>query len=114
MAILPPAPSESITNPAGAYFWNDWYTKLRDIVNNVANHNSLNGLQGGTATQRYHLTAAQALSAGGLIMKTIPTFADLSPDDVPASTAFIIKDLDTSIVRLVVNDAGVFKTVVLS
>lgn len=82
--LLPPTP---VGVPPGHSFWNDWYEKLRTIVNtgtitvlwgnidfsgsNITSiasraHNSLQSLQGGAAGEYYHLTAAQyaALTAG--------------------------------------------------
>lgn len=80
--ILPPTP---IGVPPGHSFWNDWYEKLRTIVNNGAisvtwsninfagsnitsiaarAHNNLQSIQGGTTGQYYHLTAAQYASLG--------------------------------------------------
>jgi hypothetical protein len=81
---LPPVPTNS---PPGSGFWNDWYEKLRTLVNsgsiavlwssiNFAGssladlatkpHNSLQSIQGGVAGEFYHLTSAQysALTAG--------------------------------------------------
>lgn len=81
---LPPVPYGS---PPGSSFWNDWYEKLRTLINtgtvtvtwsnidfsgsNITDivgraHNNLQSLQGGTAGEYYHLTAAQhaALTAG--------------------------------------------------
>lgn len=82
--VLPPIPYGS---PPGSSFWNDWYEKLRRIVNDGAisvlwssinfassnitsiasrAHNTLQSFQGGVAGEYYHLTAAQhaALTAG--------------------------------------------------
>lgn len=80
--ILPPTP---IGVPPGHSFWNDWYEKLRTIVNNgsisvtwsninfagstlssIASraHSALQSIQGGTTGQYYHLTAAQHASLG--------------------------------------------------
>jgi len=82
--ILPPTP---IGVPPGHSFWNDWYEKLRTVINNGAisvtwaninfsgstlssiasrPHSSLQSIQGGTSGEHYHLTAAQhaALAAG--------------------------------------------------
>lgn len=81
---LPPVPYGS---PPGSSFWNDWYEKLRTLINtgtvtvvwanidfsgsnitDIVNraHNNLQSLQGGAAGEYYHLTAAQyaALTAG--------------------------------------------------
>lgn len=54
---LPPTPTGV---PPGHSFWNDWYERLRNIVNStLVNHNDLQNIQGGGATERYHLTAGQ-------------------------------------------------------
>ena len=56
---LPPLP---VGVAPGSGYWNDWYEKLRKIVNDLIGgigHNALAGLQGGTAGQYYHLTQAQ-------------------------------------------------------
>lgn len=95
--ILPPTP---IGVPPGHSFWNDWYEKLRTIVNegavsvlwsninfagsalsNIASrpHSSLQSIQGGTTGEHYHLTFAQwsALGGGGggvtSVGMTVPT-----------------------------------------
>lgn len=82
--LLPPIPYGS---PPGSSFWNDWYEKLRTLINtgavtvtwaninfiasnitDIVNraHNNLQSIQGGAAGEYYHLTAAQhaALAAG--------------------------------------------------
>lgn len=80
--ILPPTP---IGVPPGHSFWNDWYEKLRNVVNTGAisviwsninfagsnlsdlatrAHNSLQSMQGGTTGEYYHLTAAQYAALG--------------------------------------------------
>ena len=69
--ILPPTP---IGVPPGHSFWNDWYEKLRTIVNNGSisvtwsninfDGSTLQSIQGGTTGQYYHLTAAQHASLG--------------------------------------------------
>lgn len=74
---LPPTP---IGVPPGHSFWNDWYEKLRDLINTGAvavtwsnidfsgsnitdlvsrSHQNLQNLQGGTAGEYYHLTQTQ-------------------------------------------------------
>ena len=61
MALIPPQPAGSLP---GSGFWNDWIEKIRTIVNNLSegfiNHNDLQNIQGGTSTERYHLTSANA------------------------------------------------------
>jgi hypothetical protein len=43
-----------------SFEWVDWYTKLRDVIDTSAlDHQALLNLQGGSATERYHLTVAQ-------------------------------------------------------
>lgn len=42
---LPPSP---VGMPPGHSFWNDWYEKIRDVINNtLINHNDLLNIQGG-------------------------------------------------------------------
>lgn len=82
--VLPPAPIDA---PFGSYNWADWYEKVRRLINAVTTitwgqitdftgsnlnqiatrlHESLQGLQGGAANDRFHLTGVQqaALIAG--------------------------------------------------
>ena len=59
---LPPAP---VGTPFGSYTWADWYQKIRFIINDSQiDHNSLQNIQGGSTTERYHLTAAQVAAIG--------------------------------------------------
>lgn len=81
---LPPPP---INDKPGSYTWLEWYRQLRSYVSTsgsvpwyvinfagsnitdiaIRQHNDLQGVQGGTAGERYHLTAAQyATLAAGL------------------------------------------------
>lgn len=62
--ILPPIPYD---RPQTSFEWIDWYTKLNKLINSGAQHNNLQGLQGGTTNQYYHLTSAQqsGLTSGG-------------------------------------------------
>jgi hypothetical protein len=80
--ILPPAPIDA---PFASYNWTDWYKKVRDAINsggtvtwnnidftgsNITSiatrpHNSLQSLQGGTAGEYYHLTAAEYAALAG-------------------------------------------------
>jgi len=56
---LPPLP---VGVAPGSGYWNDWYEKLRKIINDLiggVGHNTLAGLQGGQAGQYYHLTQAE-------------------------------------------------------
>lgn len=60
---LPPLP---VGVAPGSGYWNDWYEKLRTLVNNIlagVAHNSLTGLQGGSSGQYYHLTASEYATA---------------------------------------------------
>ena len=83
MPILPPPP---VNDQPGSFTWMEWYRQLRNYVStsgsvpwyiidfagsNITDiasraHNNLQGLQGGTSGEQYHLTAAQysALAAG--------------------------------------------------
>lgn len=81
--VLPPPP---VNDQPGSFTWMEWYRQLRNYVStsgsvpwyiinfagsNITDiasraHNNLQGLQGGTSGEMYHLTAAQysALAAG--------------------------------------------------
>jgi hypothetical protein len=59
---LPPLP---VGVAPGSGYWNDWYEKLRKIVNDLitgVGHNVLSGLQGGQPGEYYHLTQAEYTS----------------------------------------------------
>lgn len=60
MALISPHPVGVLP---GSGYWNDWIEKLRTVINNLGegliNHNDLQNIQGGSASERYHLTAAQ-------------------------------------------------------
>lgn len=78
--ILPPAP---INSPMSSYAWTDWYVRLVAFINTQNNiawtsinkagskltdialrlHNDLQTIQGGTSTERFHLTSAQHTEA---------------------------------------------------
>ena len=85
---IPPVP---VGSAPGSAFWNDWYEKLRNLINSgtisqlwssldftasnitdivTRNHNNLQGFQGGTAGEYYHLTSAEHTS-----LTSIPTLA---------------------------------------
>jgi len=42
-----------------AYVWQDWFNQFRKYVISPSIHNNLSNIQGGSATERYHLTNAQ-------------------------------------------------------
>ncbi len=84
MALIPPQPVGQLP---GSSYWNDWIEKIRTIVNALSTslaHNDLQSIQGGSSTERYHLTAAQHTS----------TTATRSPRGVD-TTDDIIVDLAT-------------------
>lgn len=80
---LPPPP---VNDKPGSFVWLEWYRQLRNYVStsgsvpwyiinfsgsnitdiSLRDHNNLQGLQGGTSAEMYHLTAAEyaALTAG--------------------------------------------------
>jgi hypothetical protein len=132
--LLPPAPNGA---PPGSAFWNIWYEKVRTLVNQTVSstvawtalnfsssnitdivnraHNNLTSLQGGTAGEYYHLTAAQyaTLTTTG-ILTLYSKSSDPTTSDITASTAKLYKNTTTSVVKLWVNDAGTLKSVTLS
>jgi len=79
--ILPPPP---VNDSPGSFTWLEWYRQLRSYVSTsgsvpwyiinfagsnitditARDHGNLQGLQGGTAGEHYHLTAAQTASIG--------------------------------------------------
>lgn len=64
--LIPPQPVGVVP---GSSFWNDWIEKIRFLVNNLSagaiNHNDLQNIQGGSVTERYHLTNSQQSSLTG-------------------------------------------------
>lgn len=128
MAVLiPPTP---IGAPPGHSFWNDWYEKIRDVINqgsvsvlwsninfsgsNITDlasraHNNLQSMQGGSAGEYYHLSATQQARATTIISKAgLPTTADIA-----AGQWAIYKDTSGGTVRLWANDGGTMKSVTL-
>lgn len=118
--LLPPTP---IGSPPGSDFWNDWYEKLRQLINNGAvtvtwaninftgsnitsiasrAHNNLQSIQGGAAGEYFHLTAAQyaALTAGphnnlaGLQGGTAGQYFHLTQTQHTRVTSFISQSSD--------------------
>jgi len=106
--ILPPAPINELPT---SYGWVDWYFKLRTLVNAVnnlswasvnksgsnltdiqtRNHNDLQNTQGGTLTERYHLTAAQQTEAtNARSSRGVATTDDLIVD--LATKGLVLKD----------------------
>lgn len=111
MAIkLPPAPSGT---PPGSSFWNDWYEKLRTLINsgtisqlwtsidftgsNITDlvtraHNNLQSFQGGTAGEYYHLTSAQHAKVSVATSGTYtPTLTNTT--NIAASTTYVAQYL---------------------
>lgn len=105
---LPPAPSGS---PPGSSFWNDWYEKLRTLINsgtisqlwssidfsgsNITDiatraHNNLQSFQGGTAGEYYHLTQAQNTTIAALPTLTSGTYTPTltNTTNVASSTSY--------------------------
>lgn len=107
--ILPPAPTGT---PPGSGYWNDWYEKIRTLINSGAvsvlwaninfggstitsivnrAHNNLQSIQGGTAGEYYHLTLAQHTQVAALptgISATITT-AKITAGGVNGSMTFV-------------------------
>lgn len=107
--LLPPIPYGS---PPGSSFWNDWYEKLRVLINtgavtvtwgninfiasnitDIVNraHNNLQSIQGGTAGEYFHLTSAQQAKVAALptgINATITT-AKVTAGGVNGSMTFV-------------------------
>jgi hypothetical protein len=96
MAGLPPPP---IQDKPGSFTWLEWYRQLRNYIStsgsvpwyiinfagsNITDiairlHNSLQGLQGGTAGEMYHLTNAEHTAVTDSTQGTwTPTFTNLT------------------------------------
>lgn len=126
--ILPPTP---IGMPPGHSFWNDWYEKLRTVVNTGAisvlwsninfagsslsdlatrSHNVLQSIQGGVTGEFYHLSSVQHARATSILTKA----GDPNTTDIPASQWAIYKNTASGNVRLWVNDGGTMKSVLLT
>ena len=127
--ILPPTP---IGVPPGHSFWNDWYEKLRTIVNQGAvsvlwsninftgsnitdlatrDHSDLTSLQGGSSGQRFHLTTAQhAEATAARSSRGVDTTDDLIVDD--ATNGLVLKDTAGTphYWRVTISTAGVLTT----
>jgi hypothetical protein len=126
--ILPPQP---IGVPPDSGLWNDWYQKLRDLINSgavtvtwsnidftgsnitsIANraHNNLQSIQGGTAGNYFHLNSDQHTK--------LTTFVSLSANptasNIAAGTWAVYKNTTSGEVRLWANDGGVLRSVLLS
>ena len=96
MAGLPPPP---IQDKPGSFTWLEWYRQLRNYIStsgsvpwyiinfagsNITDiairlHNSLQGLQGGTAGEMYHLTNDEHTAVTNSVQSTwTPTFSNLT------------------------------------
>jgi hypothetical protein len=125
--LLPPTP---MGVPPGHSFWNDWYEKLRTIVNegsisvlwsninfsgssltDLASraHNNLQSSQGGTAGEFYHLTAAEyaALQAARSTRGVDTTDYVIVDDD---ATGLVLKSPDGHYWQIQVDNTGTLGT----
>lgn len=126
--ILPPTPQGV---PPGHSFWNDWYEKLRTIVNSgsvsvlwsninfagssladiaTKEHNTLSSVQGGSAGEKYHMTSVEYSRATTLQTKA----SDPTTSDLAASKWAIYKNTTSGVTKLWVNDGGTMKSVTLT
>lgn len=64
--VIPPPPTQN--NDFNGVVWQQWFNQLRNLGLTVVDHNQLLNLQGGGASERYHLTLAQRSA-----VQTIPT-----------------------------------------
>lgn len=107
--ILPPTP---VGVPPGHSFWNDWYEKLRAVVNqgaisvlwnninftgsNITDigsraHNSLQSFQGGSGGEYYHLTSGQHTeTTAARSTRGVDTSDDVIVDD--STQGLVLKD----------------------
>lgn len=126
--LLPPTP---VGVPPGHSFWNDWYEKLRTVINqgnvsvlwgninfsgsNITSiasraHNNLQSIQGGAAGEYNHLTNTQFTRATTVIQSTTdPTTAVIGTNQWA-----IYKNTTNGQVRLWANDNGTMRSVQLT
>jgi hypothetical protein len=81
--IAPPPLRTPIVPNAGSlpHPWEVWFSDLFNRIGGAAGinvHNNLNGLQGGSATERYHLTAAQIAALHAAVTVTDTVSVDLA------------------------------------
>lgn len=121
-SVLPPVPWDK---PQQSYEWVNWYTQLRNVIDNAAlNHNSLQNLQGGLSNERNHLSDAEVtkvtnaeqttnknnadgyagLNSVSRTTKGVDTTDDLIVDN--ASKGLVLKNGSTYY-RVTVNGSGV-------
>lgn len=126
--LLPPSP---VGVPPGHSYWNDWYERLRSMINdglvsvlwaninftgsNITDiasraHNNLQSFQGGTAGEYYHLSSLQHTRATSVISLS----SDPTTSDIAAGSWALYKNTTSGLVQLWTNDAGVMKSVTLT
>lgn len=131
-SILPPQPTGVPPNHA---YWNDWYNKLRAVINGLATsiswlnldftgskiedivsrpHNKLQSVQGGAVNDYYHLTNAQHSDIIGGILPLNNKTTDPSVTDILPGKCAVYKNTTTNAVKLWVNDGGTLKSVTLT
>lgn len=92
---LPPIPNEPIGESP---LWRNWFQRLGTMISTPStgvNHNDLGNIQGGTSSERYHLTAAQVAKVDALTSTTgsgstggtSTTTTTMSPDVLAFSAA---------------------------
>ncbi|HET8685521.1 MAG TPA: hypothetical protein VFM18_02515 [Methanosarcina sp.] len=130
--IIPPQPTNQ---PPNSPFWNDWYTKLRTVINGIATsikwinldftgskiedivsrlHNKLQTIQGGIVGEYYHMSSAEYTSLQNSVLKVTSQAADPTITDIAAGTARLYKNTTSGTVKLWTNDGGTMKSVTLT
>ncbi|HET8689178.1 MAG TPA: hypothetical protein VFM18_21410 [Methanosarcina sp.] len=130
--ILPPQPNGQ---PPNSPFWNDWYNKLRSLVNNIGTsiqwvnlnfagskiediasrqHNKLQSIQGGATAEYNHLSNNEYARVQNSILVVTSAAADPTTTDIAAGTARIYKNTTSGTVKLWTNDGGTMKSVALT
>ena len=106
MALIPPQP---VGHVPGSAFWNDWIEKLRTLVNGIStgglNHNDLANVQGGSISERYHLSAAAATeNALTRASRGVDTTDDIIVDD--SAKGIVLKSPNAHYWRATISNAG--------
>lgn len=90
------------------YVWVEWFNQLRQVATTViTSHNGLTGIQGGTTSERYHLTSSQYTEA-----TTYLPYERSYQKVVPVSGDTVI--FNNLVKRLILNPAGTLATVTVS
>lgn len=102
--ILPPVPYDL---PQTSFEWVDWYTKLRQQINDAStDHDQLTNIQGGQPGEYYHLDQADYNGLQGTrVTKGTDTTDDVIIDN--SGKGLVLKSPNGHYWRATISNAGV-------